>query len=154
MSEERTQVIEKISYTHDAMIDLLIAQPMIAQVDVARHFGYTQGWVSRVIRSDAFRERLASRKTELTDPLLIQAVESQFEVLLAESLRILQEKVELPNAPADLVLKTAELSARALGYGAKNAGVQINQQFVCAMPEKAKTAEEWLAGRAIEAGPA
>ena len=39
------QVIKKLSYTHDAMIDHLVANPAISQGQLAGLFGFTQGWV-------------------------------------------------------------------------------------------------------------
>jgi hypothetical protein len=147
MSETTTQVVQKVNYTHDAMIDLIIANPEVTGRMLAAHFGYSEGWVSRVVRSDAFRERLAARKTEVVDPLILESVDMRFELLVQRSLEVLQEKLAKENAPsADLALKAADLGARALGYGAKSAGVQINQQFVVAMPKKAESGEEWLEG--------
>lgn len=155
VSETTTTAVQKVSYTHDAMIDQIIANPEVSGRQLAEHFGYTEGWVSRVVRSDAFRERLAARKAEVVDPLILESVDSRFELLLKRSLEVLQEKLKPEAAPsADLALKTADLGARALGYGAKQAGVQINQQFVVAMPQKAESAEEWLAGRTIEGSAA
>ena len=34
--------IARVKYSHDAMIDLIIANPMIPQGQIAQHFGYTQ----------------------------------------------------------------------------------------------------------------
>lgn len=152
MSVMVTTAIEKVSYTHDSMIDLLISNPEISQGQIADHYGYTPGWVSRVIRSDAFRERLAARKAEIVDPKILESVELQFEVLVKRSLEVLQEKLRIENQPsADLALKTAELGARALGYGAKQSQVNIQQNFVVAMPQKAKDSAEWLEGRSAPA---
>jgi hypothetical protein len=148
MSAFSTQCIEKVNYTHDSMIDLLISNPEISQGEIADHYGYTPGWVSRVIRSDAFRERLAVRKHEIVDPKILESVELQFEVLVKRSLEVLAEKMKPEAAPsADLALKVADMGARALGYGATQAGVNITQQFVVAMPPKATDTKDWLEGR-------
>ena len=72
--------IATVRYTHDAMIDLLIARPEVTQNEVAEHFGYSTPWVSRIIRSDAFRERLATRKAEIVDPAILERVEARFEL--------------------------------------------------------------------------
>lgn len=144
--------IAKVGYSHDAMIDLLIANPMITQRELANNFHYTEGWVSRIIRSDAFRERLASRKSEVSDPLVLQSVEQRFEALVARALEVLEGKMDA-EPTALLALKTAELASKALGYGAKTPAVNI-QNFVVAMPEKARDATDWLAGRqVIDASP-
>lgn len=141
--------IQKVKYTHDAMVDLLIANPEVTQGQVADYFGYTQPWVSRVIRSDAFRERLAARKAEIVDPAILERVEARFEGLVERSLEILMEKLQPKNNPSsELALKTADLGARAMGYGAKQGPtMNIQQNFVVAMPQKARTSEEWLEGR-------
>jgi hypothetical protein len=144
--------IEKVSYTHDAMIDLLIARPHVSQADVARHFGFTQSWISRVIRSDAFRERLATRKKELVDPVILESIETGFEALVSQSLEILRNKLDT-DPSADLALKAAELGARAIGYGARPtlAINNVQQNFVVHVPAKARSADEWLADRSTPA---
>lgn len=134
----------RITYTHDAMIDLLIAKPFVSQGDVAAHFGYTQGWVSRIIRCDAFRERLAARKNELTDPLLVKEIEEKFKSLVDRSLEVLLEKLDMPNVGTDVALKAAELGAKALGMTDRHNGAVHNTTFVVAMPEKAITAQDWI----------
>jgi hypothetical protein len=138
-------VIEKLNYSHAAMIDLLVANPMISQGELARAFGYTQPWISRILRSDSFREMLAQRKAELVDPLVLQSIEQRFEALVTQSLDILEKKLSWEAQPtADLALKAAELGSRALGYGAKTGTLNVQANFVVAMPEKAANSAEWL----------
>ena len=138
-------VIEKLSYSHKAMIDLLVANPMISQGELAKAFGYTQPWISRILRSDSFREQLAARTNELVDPLVLQSIEQRFEALVTQSLDILEKKLSPECSPtADLALKAAELGSRALGYGAKTGNVNVTGTFVVAMPEKASNSQEWL----------
>lgn len=140
---DSTYELQRLSYTHDAMVDLIVANPMISQGDLAKRFGYTQAWISRIIRSDGFREVIARRKAELVDPLILQSIEQRFEALVAQSLEVLEEKMQTQRT-AELALKVADLGSRALGYGAKGAAVNIQQNFVVAMPEKARDAKEWL----------
>jgi hypothetical protein len=138
-------VIEKVSYSHKAMIDLMVANPMISQGELARAFGYTQPWISRILRSDSFREQLAQRTTELMDPLVLQSIEQRFEALVTQSLDILEQKLSPQASPsADLALKAAELGSRALGYGARQGNINVQGTFVVAMPEKAASSSEWL----------
>lgn len=138
-------VIEKLTYTHKAMIDLIVANPMISQGDLAKHFGFTPGWISRIIRSDSFREQMALRTQELVDPVVLQSIEQRFEALVMQSLDILSEKLERTAMPsADLALKAAELGSRALGYGARTGNINLSGNFVVAMPEKAANSQQWL----------
>jgi len=137
--------IAKISYTHDAMIDLIVANPMIKQQDLARHFGYTPGWICQIMQSDAFQDRLAARRKEIVAPVVTQSIEERFKGLVARGQEILQEKLDGPNPPTELALKVVEAGSRALGYGAKAAGATVNVGFVVAMPEKAQDAKDWIA---------
>lgn len=113
--------LKKISYTHDGMIDLIIANPAISQGRLASHFGYSASWVSTIIASDAFQSRLAERSQELVDPTIRASVKERFEGLVLRSMEILQEKLNKPadQIPDQLALRALEISTRAAGYGAK-----------------------------------
>lgn len=137
--------IQKVSYTHDGMIDKIVSNPWISQGDLAKHFGYTEGWVSQVIASDAFQARLAQRKNELIDPALRATIEERFKGIIVQSLEKLKQKMEDPASkiPYDALIRTAEMGAKALGYGAKVAAPQQNVQFVVNIPQKSTSSEEW-----------
>jgi hypothetical protein len=113
--------IKRISYSHDAMVDIIIANPCISQNQIAAHFGYTPSWVSQIIASDAFQARLAERRDEIVDPTIRATVEESLKGLLVRSMAILREKLDRPThtIPDNLAIRTAELSAKALGYGAR-----------------------------------
>jgi hypothetical protein len=136
-------VIEKPSYTHAALIDCIVANPSVSQRELAEHFGYTEGWMSQILRSDALRELLAARKAELFDPIALQGIEKRMEALAHQSMDVLADKLQLHQS-ADTALKVLEITSRSLGYGAKAPGVQINQQFVAYMPQKSASSGEWL----------
>lgn len=114
--------VRRCSYTHDAMVDLIVANPIISQNELAAHFGYTPSWVSQVIASDAFQARLAERTQELVDPAIRATVEEKFKGIVTRSLAILAEKLDRPThqIPDNLVLRSLELGSRALGYGARD----------------------------------
>lgn len=148
--------IARVKYTHDAMIDLIIANPAVAQSDIAKHFGYTQPWVSRIMNSDAFQARLALRKEELVDPSLVASIDEKLRALASKSLDVVLEKLTLTNS-ADIGLKALEITSKALGYGARQQNLNVQQNFVVALPPKAQNAEDWAAahgsGVIIEAAP-
>lgn len=111
----------QVRYTHDDMIDTIIANPVISQNELAARYGYTASWVSQIVTSDAFQARLHERKDQLTDPTIRATIKQRFEALIARSISILEEKL---NKPADavsdqLVLQTLGLTSRAAGYGAR-----------------------------------
>lgn len=134
--------IARVKYTHDAMIDQLIANPGISQGQLATSFGYTQAWVSRVLNSDAFQARLAERKDELVDPVITMTLEEKFKALADLSLQVVTEKLTL-SRDANIGLEALKITAKALGYGARKDNVAIQQNFVVALPGKAPSTEAW-----------
>lgn len=124
--------IAKTSYTHEAMVDIILANPAIDQNEIAAHFGYSPSWVSNIITSDSFQAYLAERRAEIVDPILRGAVEESFKVLVLQSMAILRKKLEANPSDA-LVMKVFEGTTRAMGYGARapvNVNVQNNQSLI------------------------
>lgn len=108
--------LKKIRYTHDSMIDLIIAEPWISQNHLAAHFGYSPAWISNIFASDAFQARLAERRKEVIDPTLIATIEERVKGLTLQAFDVLQQK--LSNNPSDNVaLRAAELGVKAMGLG-------------------------------------
>jgi hypothetical protein len=153
-TESAAGALSRVHYTHDAMIDLLIQNPKISQNDLAKTFGYSVAWVSRIMNSDAFNARLAERKSELVDPSILHTLEERFKALASTSMDILAEKLAAGRNP-DLALKALDLTTKALGYGARNTGVNLQQNFVVAIPSKAASPQAWAekySGSSLEAG--
>lgn len=114
----RTQ-ITKVRYTHDAMIDLIVANPAVSQNELASHFGYSPAWVSIVLGTDMFKARLEARREEIVDPVIRASLNERFTAMVTRSLEVLQEKLSRPadSIPDNLALRAAELGAKALGIG-------------------------------------
>ena len=113
------QTLGRVRYSHEAMAEMLIADPTISQNAIAAHFGRTPAWISIVINSDAFQSYYAARKAEVVDPELVATVRERFQALTVRSLQVLQEKLARPSdqIPDNLALKAAELGAKGLGVG-------------------------------------
>ena len=111
----------KINYSHEAMADLVIANPGITQNEIAARFGYTASWVSTVMTSDAFQSFMAKRKAEVVDPALMASVEHRFKAVCDRSLNVLMEKLSKPAAeiPDQLALQSLQIASRAAGFGAR-----------------------------------
>lgn len=131
--------IAKIRYTHDAMIDLIIASPAISQGELAREFGFTEAWVSIVINSDAFQARLAQRRSELVDPVVLAGIEKRFAACMDQALEVAQHAISVQRDP-DYALELLKL-----GMGKNRSGeTNITQNFVVALPGKETTSNDWL----------
>lgn len=131
----RPQAIQKVNYSHDGMINLIIANRGISQNQIASHFGYSASWVSQVMSSDAFQAKLLERASEIEDPTIRATVEEGLKGLISRSVEIIKEKLAGPVAsiPDNLAIRTLELSTRALGMGAKapviNVGVNVENHL-------------------------
>lgn len=112
-------------YTHDALIDLMIARPGLFRHELAAHFGRTTVWLKTVMNADSFRAKYHARVGEMVDPLLQDEVKTRFDVMLTRSLEVLQAKLEKPadQVSDGLVLKAIELGAKAGAVGGFGAGL-------------------------------
>lgn len=129
-------------YTHEAMIDVIIAQPGIKQNELAKIFERSVPWISRIIGSDAFQAALAKRREDITDPFLVATIEERMRGLAQQSLDIIADKLEATKN-SDLALKALDISAKSLGFGARASGPGQHNQFIIQLPPKAANAEEW-----------
>lgn len=110
---------KRLRYSHDAMIDIIVMNPAVTQAELAETFGYTQAWVSVVMASDAFRERLEFRRGELVDPAIGATLRERFQALAQKSLDVVLAKLSKPIDAIDdaTALKAMELGAKALSVG-------------------------------------
>lgn len=127
----------RLKYSHEAMIDQMIANPAIEVRELAIRFGVTEQWIYKVRASGMFKEKLAARTLELVDPILLATIEERFDAVVNRSWEVLQEKLNKPanDIPDDLALQAAALGAKVKGYG----GFGVKQQ---AAP--AARAPDWL----------
>ena len=127
--------LERVRYTHDAMIDIVIAKPDVTQNTLAEYFGYSVGWISRIFCSDAFQARLAQRRGEIVTPGLLSTFEERLKLLAANSIEMVLEKLEERDeegkAIADIgtIFKALEISTKSLGYGARQTNVAIQNNL-------------------------
>lgn len=145
--------IARVRYTHDAVIDEILMNPAISQNELAKHFGFSASWMSIVINSDAFQERLEERKAELVDPKLRSTITERLDAIAKRSLEKIMDRLDNPGAQ----IKTMELVAIAkLGVGDKNtrpAGPQQqNNLYVVTLPAPAQDAKSWIANRSDPRG--
>lgn len=126
---QKSQPIQKLHYTHDAMIDQIINDPSISNDRLAEMFGYTPSWISTVLCSDIFQAKLAERREQLIDPELRMSVKTQFAGLLARSMEVLRHKLNASpdKIPDQLAVQVAKMSGQALGYGNKEQKVSVTE---------------------------
>lgn len=147
--------LRKVRYTHDAVIDEILINPTISQNDLAKMFGFSVSWISICMNSDAFKERLAERKAEITDPILRATIKDKVEAAAGRALDRIIDRLESPTHGS---IKTADLVAIAkLGATppAPAPAAQTNNLYVVQVPAPANNAQSWLSqasGRKLPGG--
>ena len=111
--------VTTMNYSHEALVDQLIANPAATNADLGRIFGRSAIWVGLVKSSGMFREAYARRFSQVADPLLVATLEERLDMLTARSLEILNEKLARPSADVsdELALEAAKLGAKGLSIG-------------------------------------
>lgn len=119
--------IARVRYTHEAMIEEIVRNPAVSQGELARHFGFSDAWISTVVNSDAFQAKLALVKEELINPELRVQLNERFKALATQSVKVLMEKLAKPadQVSDQLALRAAELGAKALGMGGHQAAPTV-----------------------------
>ena len=142
-----------VPYSHDALIDLMIANPGATRVELAKVFGRSSQWIYSVTNSDGFRARYEARREELVDPEIVASVKERFAAIASQSIDVIAKKLTATEDPV-LAIKTLEVAAKAaaFGVGTGDGKVQVNNSFVVALPEKAQSADAWAKkyGRVVE----
>ena len=114
---------KELAPVHVQMLDWICANPHKSYGELAAVFGYTPGWVSQVIHSDAFQALLAERQTEMFGDIRL-TVKDRVMGLAHESLKRLTEKVSTEN-DTDKIANAADIALKALGFGAKAAQASV-----------------------------
>jgi hypothetical protein len=127
--------------SYDQLVDiLLLSPPGETQRAIAAKVGYSESWLSRIIASDAFQARLAERIEKDIEPerrevmrLRFASIEEEARGVLLMSLQKLSARLQDPaGVPDELVVKSAAVTSKLLGYGARDNGsnpAPINMHF-------------------------
>ena len=122
--------LDKVRYSHVDMIDFIIANPWVSQSELAMRYGYSPGWVSNIMASDAWQSAMAARRDEVVDPDLKATLEERFRGMTILSLQKLQQKLEAPQVSDQVVLRAVELGAKACGIGGNRAAAPVAQETI------------------------
>jgi hypothetical protein len=142
-TEAAADSIARVSYTHDGILDFMLANPGVGKGVIAKHFGYTGAWLSQVTNSDAFLERMAQRKSDLIDPSLVASIDERLRAVATKSLENVLDRLHAPTVDPEFSLEAARMSTKAMGYGARAENLKIQQTFVVAMPQPVVSAKQW-----------
>jgi hypothetical protein len=127
---------------HDQIIDLIMANPGIRQRELAKLVQRTESWLSIIINSDAFKDRLAERKADLIDPSIVAGFEEKIRGMMGLAADVATESLEAGRDP-DLAMKALEVGAKVFGSRREGGGVAGTNLFVVELPPQVATAHAW-----------
>jgi len=104
MTEEARKPLQKLTYTHEAIIDLILAEPTVTNKELAAVFNYSEAWISHIRKSDSFQARIAERKALVIDPRIRQNLEDRLAHVASTSIAKIQEKLEAEDVSASYAL--------------------------------------------------
>lgn len=146
---------KSVSITHEGIINWLIENPGRPQRDCALFFNVTQAWLSTIIHSDAFQERLRQRQDEIA-ALVGVGIQAQLRGGAALALERLTEKIVVCDDRDFLLDATDKLFHRlgfapkatpAVGGGNSPSVVQNNQYNITVARDDLAAARELMQGR-------
>lgn len=120
--------IQKLRITHEMILNWLLLNPEKSQGECAKLFGVTEAWLSVIINSDCFQERLA-QKRHLMDRRVTDVIEAKMRGVVDAGLDRLDKIVPVSTDP-EFILNTTDKLLGRLGYGPKSAspGFSVNVQ--------------------------
>lgn len=110
--------IQKLSVKHEAIMDYLLANPTTSLGDLAAYFGITQTWLSVIIHSPAFQDRLAEKKDTLFHHSVVATVRDKLSVIAHKALDRMADQLDFESSHKE-IRETADMALERLGIGGK-----------------------------------
>lgn len=106
--------IASVSNRHEAIADMMLANPTMAKGEIARRMGVSPSWLSIVIHSDVFIEYFDARRKLFNDQMQQQLATATLDLALT-SIKKLKEDVLTSDKP-EFKLAVSEHMMKYNGY--------------------------------------
>lgn len=106
-----------LSYSHAAMLEVIIANPTWTHKQYGQAFGKNAGWFAAVLASESFQRAMDSCREAIVDPSITATMDERLRALAMRGLQVLQEKLDSPLVSDLIVMKAAEIGIKGLGLG-------------------------------------
>lgn len=111
--------IQRISHTHEQVMNWLILNPQRSLRECADEFGYTQAWLSTLIHSDIFQAKLRERQEEVFSRVA-SSIPQKLAAVTHVALEKLADKVAESEDP-EFILDAADRALHRMGYAPQSA---------------------------------
>ena len=105
---------QRLSHTHEQILNWLVLNPELSMRHCADHFGYTQSWLSTLIRSDLFQAALRERQMMVASRVAA-SIPAKLAAVADVALDKLGEMVERSEDP-EFILDAADKALHRMGY--------------------------------------
>jgi len=143
----------KINHRHEAIIDIMIAEPSLTVTAIAEKMEYTLAWVSQVINSDMFKMRLEERRAAFNATLAMERTTELHKEAKAAHKIVMAELEAAEECDPRFALDVKDKAIKSLGFGTSGAGgpqVVINNNQVDPTTLERAREKYYNAGRTID----
>lgn len=133
-----------LTYTHQAVIDEILANPLIERKELADKFGVSENWMKKVINSDAFQTVLDKRREQIVNPIISQTVQERLRGVTNSAIDLLQTRLDAGHVKNEEAIEIAKMGLETQGLLGNAKAVAGNNQFVIMMPPPQATTEAWV----------
>ncbi len=116
--------IKNVSHTHDQLINYMLENPQATNREIALFFEYTEAWVSTIIHSDAFQDKLKTRQEEVFTRVAAD-IPQRMGVLAHMAIDRMEEALENCTNP-DFALDAFDKVMQRNGYGVAKATTGVS----------------------------
>lgn len=114
--------IKSMSGAHDAVLDIMLANPFLSLKDLAKATGYTPTWLSIMKRSDCFIARYNERRGDIECGVM-EDVQQRLNSLVLLSIDNMEELLAKTNDP-DTQVDAFDKVMKAAGYAPNSKRVE------------------------------
>ncbi len=105
---------QRLSHTHEQILNWMVLNPELSMRHCADHFGYTQSWLSTLVRSDLFQAALRERQIMVASRVAA-SIPAKLAAVADVALDKLGEMVEKSEDP-EFILDAADKALHRMGY--------------------------------------
>lgn len=150
--------LQRINHRHEQIINWLLANPDKPLGECARHFGYSQPWLSQVVHSDMFQVAYR-RRAEALGQLVVHTLNNELTGLASLAIQKSVEQLQKPSCGEEFLQKTTNTVLSALGFSSKQNPTLLVKQagaeqhlHVHVDAETLRSARERASARLIQEG--
>ena len=107
--------IQRLTAFHEGIIDRLLADPSLPYGTLANQMGISKSWMSIIVNSDCFKQRLAERRAELTGQIS-EGIKQNLLQVSEKALSKLHEALDKDDVDPRLVLDAADRMLTKAGF--------------------------------------